>query len=1288
MLDSSLNYCRFTITVILVIVCCSHVQGLFVAVEYNGTYNAVCNHTNPCTSLQPALLVMRSGSKLIISAGDNYTLSYDDVMTMYGMNSIVIVGEGSDNTVITCDSNAGLAFINMNDITIANLTLKECGAWRNSTTQNGTNDFTFKFQCGLYFLDCSDVTMYDVIVTDGPGTGVMMYDTLGTVTIANSQFIRNRVPTDDVDQVPGGGGVFIEFSHCKPNTTNFIACNPSPQANAYYSIINSTFAYNFGTTVKQETTKFISPVNGSHQQFGRGGAISVHFKGLSENNTINITDCQIEHNQGVFGAGLLVDVLDFAKKNKVVVKRIRFFNNSCPIDAGTGGGAIRIHYFPQVEAPTNIINITDSRFDSNSAYYGGGISLSTNRERGVLTATNGITLEGCIWLNNIARVGSAIDLSSYHDVPEGQLVSPVFINCSYFNNNNSYTESVVRALGLGTIHSDGIPFAFSGDNYFVSNNGTALAATDVIVDFRENATAEFIGNRGLRGGAIALFGSTVLRVFPNTKLLFEGNEATDKGGAIYSISVGLRDVVNSRKCFIRYHDYVLGPSEWKTNFTFINNTSPNPGHAIYCTTLIPCSWGNSSIVTSHDVLSQTFRWSNIFKYANDDNDTIATDSSNVTIDSTDVAMEVLNFAPGQLYNLNFSIIDDTGIERQAVLFAHSTDESVARVAETSTYISDNLIEVHGSPGEPFQLDFQTVSSRVLSFTLNSTLGKCPPGFYLSGNEDGSMSTCVCSVYDDNQKYDDIPYCDEGAFTAYIQPQQWAGYIKNDDSVLVTGRCPPRYCYDNDNRIIQLPSKASNELLDQLFCSPQHRQGVLCGRCKPGYRIYANSKYYECGDCTIKPGLVVQLFAKYVPLYVFLFTVILVDINLASGHLNTFVFFAQMLPFLDLYAGGQIPISSAAKPFVEFYQFCYNVFNLQYFEALDSFPGVCTLHYDSALTLIILDYIVAIQPVIVIFLVWLIMYTSDYCIFMGKRNFVGKVSHRLRQLYQKVKPNKSVSLSESFFRGLVTFLVLSYSKFTLVTLTILTPAYLSGPGGKQRDIVVNLDGTLEYFGHGHLPYAIPAILVLIFIVLLPLVLLGMYPRMYNWLGIQVYKMMPFFDSLNGAFKHNCYYFALLYFVYRLIIVAIFTFTPDVQLQYTLQQVFCVAILMIHVMKRPYKKNKHNIVDTALLALIPTVISISFLQLFNVSNYNSNNVSQFGMAIQIILLYLPLVYVSSNTIYYLYKWKRGYKESDASLSRSYADIPARVLDSTSYSEFDDGKPEERYEMYTDRKVEKKF
>ncbi|XP_065890677.1 uncharacterized protein [Dysidea avara] len=1256
-------------------------SSAFVIVRQNtdNDMDAICTTTSPCTDLQPALPEMRSGSTLVISAGTNYTLSYDDAMTMYGMESVSIVGDGSANTIITCDGDAGLAFINVHNITIANLTLVGCGAWRNSTTRNGTYNHTLIFQCGIYFLDCSDVTMYDIILRDGPGTGVMMYDTIGIVTITNSHFLNNKVPSSKVEEFPGGGGVYIEFSYCKPDTTDFTACDPAVVANAHYSIHNCTFVENIGTSIRQKTTNYIAPIGSIHQQFGRGGAVSIYHKGNATNNTIMITDSLMLNNRAVWGGGICNDVLDAAQNNSVILRNVTFRGNSCPLAAGTGGGGIRIHFFPQVSMPRDVFTISNSIFDSNSAYYGGGISVSMNREKGVFVATNGITLENCTWVNNVARVGSAVDLSSSFDISEGQLAIPLLSNCNFTSNSNSYTNNVVQPLGLGAVHSNAVSITFTGRNYFIKNDGTALAVTDGVIDFIKQASGIFLDNHGLRGGAMALLGSTVLRVYPKTTLLFERNEATDRGGAIYSLSVGVRDVLNSFKCFIRYHNYVLAPQHWQTNFTFINNTSPNPGHAIYCTTLIPCSWGDSSFVLTPEVINETFRWNNVFTYSNDDEDTIATDPANANL-----ITNTLSFSPGQLYNLNVSITDDVGVSRRTVLFVHSANDSVANVADTSTFVSDNLVEVHGSPGQQFQLDFQTITTRVLSFSLNTTLSRCPPGFYFPRNTDSSSNECKCSIYDSKQKYNDIPFCDEKALQAFLQPHFWAGYIDND--VLVTASCPAGYCYTKGNNRIPLPTEANKQKLDELICSPKNREGILCGHCKPGYYVYANSKDYECGLCTLESGMVIQFFVKFVPLFIFLLTIILMDINLAAGQLNAFVFFSQMLHTLNIHAGGQITVSDAAKPFVEFYQFCYGVFNLQYIESLDSFPSVCTFKYESALTSIILDYVTALCPVIVIFIVWFIMYTSDYCVFMGQRNILGKVAFRVRQFYRRVKPNKKISLSQSFFRGLVTFLVLSYTKFTLVTLSILTPAYLSGPGGKSYGLVVNLDGTLEYFGTKHLAYALPAVIVLVLFVLLPLAVMAMYPRACNALGLRIHKMMPFFDALHGSFKHDRHYFALLYFIYRLILVAIFTFTPEVQQQYVLQQVICIAIVMLHVTMKPYKKNFHNVIDVCLLALIPAVISISSFQLFNVNNFNG--VNQFAMVIQIILLYLPLLYLGLVVSYKIYQRKKGCNGMEVLMgsqphSRSYEDMPARVLNSMSYSEFSDGSFQEEYQVYEDQK-----
>ena len=635
-------------------------------------------------------------------------------------------------------------------------------------------------------------------------------------------------------------------------------------------------------------------------------------------------------------------------------------------------------------------------------------------------------------------------------------------------------------------------------------------------------------------------------------------------------------------------------------------------------------------------------------------------------------------APGMSHNLSFVAEDDIGAHRKAVFFVHSTSDSVV-VANTSTYLSDKSVKLLGSPRQTCQLNFQTISTRILSFSLNTTLTRCPPGFYLPKTSDPSNRLCRCSIYDKNKRYSEIPYCNEATLQAYLQPHFWAGYIRNN-SVLVTGRCPASYCFTNGTKKLALPTEANNEKLNHLICSPTNREGILCGQCKQGYHIYANSKVYKCGRCTVLHGKVIILFSKFVPLVIFLITVMLLDINLASGPLNTFVFFSQMLPALDLQASGQIAMASAARPFVDVYRFCYGVFNLEYFESLESFPDVCTIRYKSALTSVALDYIVAFLPVIIIFLVWLAMYISGYCIFMGQRSCLGRMGNCLCQIYDRLKPN--ISLSESFFRGLVTFLILSYAKITTVTLSILTPVYLSGPGDKRYDVMTSLDGTQEYFGPGHLPYAIPAIVVLIIFILLPLATMFMYPRVCNCLGLHVHRIMPFFDALQVAFKHNCCYFAPLYFVYRLILVTIFTFAPEVQQRYVLQQVFCIGILILHVMAQPYKEALHNKVDIFLLALMPAVISISFFQLFRVTN--SNNINQLASAIQIVLLYLPLAYITLVILRKLYQCRKVDRHNVRTLTtgyQSFENVPPRVLDS--YSEAENDGPDKVFQTSTDER-----
>ena len=475
--------------------------------------------------------------------------------------------------------------------------------------------------------------------------------------------MHNRVPnnTNVVGSVPGGGGVYIEFIYCSPNTTEFDNCRPTQQGNTIYLINNCTFADNNATTIEENTTKYILTIGSDHQQFGRGGGLSMLFKGNVTNNTFIITNCTAKNNMAIWGRGMLVYFLDSARNNNVTIKEVIFVNNSIPDRTKTGAGGLKIHYFPQVDSPTNTINVMDCTFESNFAYFGGGTALTTEHERQGLTASNGITFTCCTWQNNEAHIGSAIDLSSYTDKPVGVFVSPVFNNCSFIESSN---EKIVNITGQGTFHSDVVSFTIEDDNYFTGNHGTALILVHAVVEIIENALVMFTYNHGYRGGPMALLGNTWLNMHHNSAVRFMNNSADDRGGAIYYNFAGIR-YLNSQKCFIRYYDYRVSPDKWNTSFIFINNTSQNPGHAIYCTTLLTCSRNDTSIIASPEVMKETFQWNNTFTYTVDDNNTIATDPAYV-----DISIEELKVAPGQLYHLDLTIHDDLDVPCKTVLFAH------------------------------------------------------------------------------------------------------------------------------------------------------------------------------------------------------------------------------------------------------------------------------------------------------------------------------------------------------------------------------------------------------------------------------------------------------------------------------------------------------------------------------------------------------------------------------------------------------------------------------------------
>jgi hypothetical protein len=196
--------------------------------------------------------------------------------------------------------------------------------------------------------------------------------------------------------------------------------------------------------------------------------------------------------------------------------------------------------------------------------------------------------------------------------------------------------------------------------------------------------------------------------------------------------------------------------------------------------------------------------------------------------------------------------------------------------------------------------------------------------------------------------------------------------------------------------------------------------------------------------------------------------------------------------------------------------------------------------------------------------------------------------------------------------------------------------LHGEGGKILKSVVYLQGSLEYFGVDHLPYAIPAVLVLIFLSLPPPLLLISYPLLWKikaklrrnadsdddttvWL---IRKLLPLIDSFQGVFKDNRRMFAGLIFLWRFILAAISTFASSLSEFFFLTEIALITILAIHTLARPYKRQLYNVIDGVMLFNMAVIILLKWY-ISVPTNDISDPVIHFATAIQLLLMYAPLV-----------------------------------------------------------------
>ena len=1156
------------------------------------------------------------------------------------LRSLTISGESNSSVVINCThsasaGNAGIAIDNVTNLTVKYLVLINCGSELHMR-QNKT------YYSALIVMSCGHTYVTNTVITESQGIGLtILKHQQGTVHISWSNFTKNAI--QDGDNVFGGGGIYIgefrqkyssglltfELKHC-------IFEQNVAHTRQYYSFYTNEFGE--GKTGR-----------------GQGGGIFIAFESnLDSHMSVSISGCKFIKNWAFIGGGLSVKIGRGGKKLTipkitVAIENSLFESNGCDNTTNTSfGGGIHLSYH-WINSTGCEYKVRNVNFTDNCAEFGGGAFFYSDRHN---TEQNSLIFDSCMFEKNNAHIGSAIDIASKIFMlrhSSNLATVPVLKDCTFLENHvfiklESQEAQGTAAAGIGTVYASQCDIRFEGENHFENNLGTAVYVIDGVADF-SNSSATFDSNQGIRGGAIALLGASTMIVGPNREYMFCNNSARYQGGAIFSQIIDTHDFTLSRDCFIQYdngNNRSITAPYWNNSIIFHGNRAP-VGRTIFTTSLNPCLFVNNNSDTSPFYI--TVPVSDVFSIRG-----IEINESEVATEGARLLSEQnkLHPIPGKRFEHGVMVVDDTQTnvrnEPLRVNIGRGHD-SVKLDSSQSLYVGEKIL-LKGKPGEKAHLYLQTVSTRQSYIGLSIEIADCPPGFKLEND-----SECVCN----SKEHYGLLECDRD-FYSVLSPGLWIGIIPDENTCnteLVTSVCPRTFCDYNNTfadeetiaSVVKLPPNHSD--LERAICGMK-RKGVLCGICTPGYTTHYHSPDFQCKsvDHTLcKVGWLFYIVSELVPVTVLFITVIAFNISFTSGAVNGFILFSQILLSLNIDASGIIRFPRQ-KEVTQGYQFLYGFLNLDFF-TIDRL-SFCLWNKATALDMLGFKYITIVYALsLVVLVIW----------------FMNRCGGRCLGRWWRITTVKS-----SVIHGISAFLIVCYSQCITVSLSLLNRAELWRKVNSNLNISVRVwhNGNMTYFGLSHLPYALPALLCLLTVGILPPFLLIFYPlfnKVMAFFGfeeskfmhfvsqkIPISKIKPLLDTFQGCFKDNLRFFAGLYFVYRWTAPFVNSVTSSLGTAYITYEICLILILALHALFQPYQKQVHNVIDTLLFTNLLLINSITCIHyyLFQ-SQENRHTVKEKIVdtaAVQLTLIYLPLFIVTlyllvigSKHTYRFYRRRNG-------------------------------------------------
>jgi len=486
----------------------------------------------------------------------------------------------------------------------------------------------------------------------------------------------------------------------------------------------------------------------------------------------------------------------------------------------------------------------------------------------------------------------------------------------------------------------------------------------------------------------------------------------------------------------------------------------------------------------------------------------------------------------------------------------------------------------------------------------TSLDNCPTWFVLSKDSasvGGQGSHCVC-----RKGITDLIICDQVQQQSYLHLGNCMSYNssysdKSDPDAISFGGCPYVY-YINivNHRYIALPHNASD--LNDVFCAPLNRDGLLCRDCIDGFGPSVVALGYACANCTENSyGWILYILAEFVPATVFYFAVLTFRISITSAPMNCFVMYSQLVVIVlnqdPVFHGALMAeLDKTSLGVFKVILTGYGFWNLDFFHSL--IPPFCVSQSLKNTHVLALQYVSAFYPLLLIALTYA-------CVELHGHNFrpivlLWKPLHRCC-----VNVRRRWNSKASTIDVLVTFLLLSYSKLVIVSLYLLHSGTIYNVGSSSS-CVLRVDATVRFLSEEHLPFAITAIVILVFTIVPPLLLIFYSCKIFNrclnccserrWLVLHIFveafQGCSKMESLEDGIFDQCLG-SICFFVSYSSLPTTIIMVP--QIGWLLRTLMFLGLSIFILIVQPYKKSYMNVLDSLLLALLGflTLLLITFM-----------------------------------------------------------------------------------------------